>query len=64
MITRNVTLKGSQSLATERIIKAKKPRGGPGRTGKMDPAMPTSARRNPRMMKTVDKICHFYTTGD
>jgi hypothetical protein len=43
IIIKNVELKGSQFLARERMIKAKKLRGGPGMMGNIEPAMPAKA---------------------
>jgi len=38
------------------MIKAKKLRGGPGMKGKMQPARPTNAKSNPRIINTIVKV--------
>jgi hypothetical protein len=53
-MAKNRKLKGSQSLAQERMINEIKLRGGPGRTGTIHPRRPMSAKHNPmRSMKSV-----------
>ena len=56
IIIKNVELNGSQFLAYERMIKAKKLREGPGMTGKMQPMRPTNAKNNPRIINTIVKF--------
>jgi hypothetical protein len=56
MIIKKVELNGSQLLAKERRIRAKKLRGGPGMTGKIHPTRPMSAQRSPRMINAIVKV--------
>ena len=53
MIIKNVGLKGSQCLAKERMIRAKKLRKGPGMTGIIQPASPISAKTRPRTINAI-----------
>jgi hypothetical protein len=56
MIIRKVELNGSQLLAKERRIRAKKLRGGPGMMGKIHPTRPMSAKSRPRMINAIAKV--------
>jgi hypothetical protein len=56
MIIKKVELNGSQFLAKERRIRAKKLRGGPGMMGKIHPTRPISAQRIPRIINAIAKV--------
>jgi hypothetical protein len=53
---KNIGLNGSQFLAKERMSKARKLRGGPGMTGRIQPTRPASATNNPKINSTVVKV--------
>jgi len=55
MIMRNAALNGSQPLAQDTRTSARKLNGGPGITGRMEPAMPAVAARIPRIIRAVVK---------
>jgi len=50
MIRINAALNGSQSLAKEIRMSARKLKGGPGMTGRMEPSIPNIAARRPRII--------------
>ncbi len=51
-----LALKGCQFLSKEIISRDKKLRGGPGITGKIEPAMPTRAIINPNDNRAIDMV--------
>jgi len=56
MRMRNRGLKGSQCLAMDRQIRAKKLKGGPAIPGTIQPIMPMIRRMNPRMINRNIRI--------
>jgi hypothetical protein len=50
---KNVELNGSQFFAKDRMIRAKKLRGGPGMRGNTQPRRPANAKSNPRMTNAI-----------
>jgi hypothetical protein len=53
IIIRNVGLNGSQFLAADRIMRARKLRGGPGISGITQPTTPSSETISPRIITEV-----------
>jgi hypothetical protein len=59
MINKKFGPNGSQFLAIERNMRARKLIGGPGMMGKIHPTIPASAQRSPRMISAMAKSTPF-----
>ena len=56
VIARNAAPNVSQSFAQDTRMRAKKESGGPGTTGRMEPARPAMAAIRPRMISVAVKV--------